>query len=434
MSGAYESQMFALFRNVWSDFHRPDILWQIGALYLCLGLGWWLSRRLRQQDKSRPQPTRNALQIFGADSLKRLAFPLLALLLVMFSSRILKYWGHVSLLELAVPLLASLALVRATLYVLHRAFAPSGWLATSERFVALTVWFCLVLYLTGLSDSLIDLLEQVSFHVGRQKLDLWIVLHGAVTVFATLLVALWIAGAIEARLMSAEQMDTNLSVLLARLVKALLSVVALFFSLSMVGIDITALSVFGGALAVGLGFGLQKIASNYFSGFIILLDRSIRIGNVVTVDTATSGVVTRITTRYTVLRTANGTEVIIPNEYLVSNIVHNQSYTDTRICLVLPVQVAYSTDLDKAMRLMEEAARTQLRVLADPAPRVLLKTFADNGIVLELDFWIADPQEGTGPIRSEINLAIWRIFRANAIEIPFPQHEVRLLGEKSTKL
>lgn len=434
IGGFYEWQMFALFRNVWSELHQPDILWQIGALCLSLGAGWWLSRRVRQHDRDYPNPERSALQTFGTGSLKRLAFPLLALLLVVFSSRVLKYWGHVSLLELAVPLLASLAFVRATIYVLRRAFAPSGWLATSERFIALTIWLCVVLYLTGLSDSLIDLLEQVSFRVGRQKLDLWTVLHGAATVLTTLLVALWIAGLIEARLMAATRVDSNLRALLARLVKALLSVVALFLSLSLVGIDITALSVFGGALAVGLGFGLQKIASNYVSGFIILLDHSIRIGNVIAVDATTSGIVTKITTRYTVLRTSTGVEVIIPNEYLVSNIVHNQSCTDTRVCLVLPVQVAYSTDLDKAMRLMKEVAQAQPRVLADPAPRVLLKAFADSGIVLELDFWIDDPQEGTGPVRSEINLAIWRIFRANAIEIPFPQHEVRLLGGKATKL
>jgi small-conductance mechanosensitive channel len=206
-------------------------------------------------------------------------------------------------------------------------------------------------------------------------------------------------------------------------------VIALLLSLSMVGIDITALSVFGGALAVGLGFGLQKIASNYVSGFIILLDRSIRIGNVVSVDPVTSGVVMQITTRYTVLRTIAGTDVIIPNEYLVSNIVRNQSFADTQVRIVLPVQVAYSTDLDQAMRLMEEVALSQPRVLSDPAPKTLLLAFADNGINLELGFWIADPQEGTGIVRSEINLAIWRVFREHGIAIPFPQREVRLISE-----
>lgn len=420
MSGLNEAQMFTLFRNLWSDLHQPDIIWQLAALCLSLGAGWWLSRRVRQHDQHEAHPDRSAMQIFRAGSIKRLAFPLLSLLLVVFSERILKNWGHVSLLELAVPLLASLALVRATIYVLRRAFAPSGWLATSERFVVMTIWLCVVVYLTGLSDSLIDLLEQISFRVGRQKLDLWIVLHGVATVLATLLVALWIAGLIEARLMAlsaTSQVDSNLRALLARLSKALLLVVALFLSLSLIGIDITALSVFGGALAVGLGFGLQKIASNYVSGFIILLDRSIRIGNVISIDAATSGVVTRITTRYTVVRTAAGAEVIIPNEHLVSSIVHNQSYTDTRVCLVLPVLVAYGADVEQALRLMEEIAGAQPRVLSNPAPKALLKTFMEKGMTLEIAFWIADPQESTATLCSEINLAMWRAFQTNGIDM-----------------
>jgi small-conductance mechanosensitive channel len=428
-----EKQLFALLHDLWRDIQQPDFLWQALALCLSLGFGWWLSRRLRQHSKALPGAERSALQIFGADGLKRVAFPLISLVFVLILRKVLKtgQWSHVSLLELAVPLLLSLALVRVTLYVLRRAFAPSGWLATSERFIAISIWLCLALYITGFSDPLIEMFEQVSFRVGKQKLDLWMLLNGVVTVFATVLVALWVAGLIETRLMAAEQLDSSVRVVIGRLAKALLSVIALLLSLSMVGIDITALSVFGGALAVGLGFGLQKIASNYVSGFIILLDRSIRIGNVVSVDPTTSGVVTQITTRYTVLRTMAGTDVIIPNEYLVSNIVRNQSFADTQVRIVLPVQVAYSTDLDEAMRLMEDVALAQPRVLAEPPPKTLLIAFADSGINLELGFWIADPQEGTGVVRSDINLAIWRAFREKGIEIPFPQREVRLLSEAS---
>jgi len=422
-----DQALFILIHELWHDFQHSDFLWQFVALCFSLALAWWLTRLLRQRRRSEEPVNRSALQTFGADGLKRLAFPLLSLLLVLISRKVLKHWGHVSLLDLAVPLLLSLALVRGTIYVLRRAFSPSGWLATSERFVAMSIWLCLAIYIGGLAEPLIETLEQVSFHVGKQKLDLWMLLNGAVTVLATVLIALWIGGLIEGRLMAARSLDSNLRVVLGRVAKALLSVIALLLSLSLIGIDITALSVFGGALAVGLGFGLQKIASNYVSGFIILLDRSIRIGNVVAVDATTSGVVTQITTRYTVLQTLSGTEVIIPNEYLVSNIVRNQSFTDNQVRLVAPVQVAYSTDLEQAMRLMEEAARVQPRVLSNPAPRTLLTAFADSGINLELGFWIADPQEGTGNIRSDINLAIWRLFREHAIEIPFPQREVRLI-------
>jgi small-conductance mechanosensitive channel len=424
-----EKQLFALIHDLWRDVQQPDFLWQSACLSLSLAFGWWLARLLRQRSQSRGTLERNTLQAFGADGLKRLSFPLISLLLVLISRTVLKHWGHVSLLDLAAPLLLSLALVRGTIYLLRRAFSTSGWLATSERFVAMSIWLCLAMYITGLSEPLIDSLQQVSFHIGKQKLDLWMLLNAVVTVLATVLLALWVGGLIEGRLMTARHLDSNLRVVFGRVAKALLSVIALLLSLSLIGIDITALSVFGGALAVGLGFGLQKIASNYVSGFIILLDRSIRIGNVVAVDATTSGVVTQITTRYTVLKTLTGIEVIIPNEYLVSNIIRNQSFTDTQVRLVAPIQVAYRTDLELAMRLMQEAALAQARVLPTPAPAVQLTAFADSGINLELGFWIADPHEGTGNIRSDINLAIWRLFREHNIEIPFPQREIRLLGD-----
>ena len=342
-----------------------------------------------------------------------------------------KYWqlGPVSLLDLAVPLLLSMALVRAAIYVLRHAFSPSSWLASSERFIATSIWLCLALYITGLAAPLMEMLEQVSFHAGSQRLDLWTLLTGLVTVVVTVLAALWLSGEIEGRVLANESLDSNLRVVLGRLVKAVLSVIALLLGLSMVGIDITALSVFSGALAVGLGLGLQKIASNYVSGFIILLDRSIRIGNVINVDPQTTGVVMQITARCTVVRTLTGTEVIIPNEYLVSNIVRNESYTDSRVRYSLPVQVAYNTDLDTAMQLIDAAAHAHQRVLADPEPQVLVVLFADSGINLELRFWIADPENGTGAIVSAIHLAIWRSFREHGIQIPFPQREVRLLGD-----
>ena len=425
-----EKEMFALLFELWRDFRDPAFLWQVLALGLSLLVGWALSRYWRKQEFASESTDHGALRVIGTGSLKRISFPLLSLMLVLVVRKLFRYWqlGPVSLFDLAVPLLLSMALVRAAIYLLRHAFPRGSWLATSERLIATSIWCCLALYLTGLASPLIEMLEQVSLNVGKQRLDLWTFLNGLVLVVATVLVALWLSGVIERRLLGSATLDSNISAVLGRLVKAVLSVIALLLSLSMVGIDITALSVFSGALAVGLGLGLQKIASNYVSGFIILLDRSIRIGNLVGLDATTSGIVTQITARYTVLRTLSGTEVIIPNEYLVSNIVRNESFTDSRLRVVVPVQVAYGTDLEQAMCLMVEAAQAQPRVLADPAPQALLALFADSGINLELGFWIGDPQEGTGGIRSAINLAIWRGFREQGIEIPFPQREVRLIG------
>ncbi|MEI7613335.1 MAG: mechanosensitive ion channel domain-containing protein [Betaproteobacteria bacterium] len=425
-----EKQLFALLNQLWRDLQYPEFYWIALSLALVLGFSWWVSFRLSLRDSRRDTRGRSLLKAFSVGGLKRMVFPLVALVLVLILRKVLValHWNHLSLLSLAVPLIISWALIRVLVYVLRCVFPHGGFLTSFERMISFVIWGALLLHITDFADPLIEVFEQVSFSVGKQKFDLWLLMHGTVTVCGTVLIALWVASLVENRLMAAEQLDGNVREVLARLTKALLSIVALLLSLSLVGIDVTTLSVFSGALAVGLGFGLQKIASNYVSGFIILLDRSIRLGNLVAVDDKTTGTVTQITTRYTVLRTLTGTEVIIPNEYLVSNIVRNLSYTDTRIRVVLHVQVAYSTDLEQAMRLMVEAARQQPRVLADPEPAVMLTEFAESGLNLELGFWVSDPETGTGGVRSDIGLAIWKSFRENSIEIPYPQREVRLLN------
>ena len=248
------------------------------------------------------------------------------------------------------------------------------------------------------------------------------------TVCVTLLAALWVGSVIERRLAAVREMDANLREVLARLAKALLSVIALLLSLSLLGIDVTALSVFSGALAVGLGLGLQRIASNYVSGFIILLDRSIRLGNLVALDDKTTGTVTRITTAATpCCACSRARRSSFPTNIWWGNMVRNLSFSDNRIRVATTVGVAYDTDVEHAMNLMVEIARTHRRVLADPAPGVMLTEFADSSIMLELGFWVGDPELGTGGVRSDINLEILRVFRREGISIPFPQREVRML-------
>jgi small-conductance mechanosensitive channel len=227
--------------------------------------------------------------------------------------------------------------------------------------------------------------------------------------------------------MSAQGVDANLRLVLARLVRALLILLAVLIGLPLVGIDLTTLSVFGGALGVGLGLGLQKIAANYVSGFIILLDRSIRIGNLIEVQ-AQRGIVTRITTRYTLLRGQTGVEVIVPNEMLVGSIITNETLSDPKVRLATQVQVAYGTDLERALAILVAAARVQPRVLVDPPTKGFVTAFAESGINLEVGYWIGDPEDGTMQIKSDTLLAIWKAFKAEGIEIPFPQREVRMLA------
>jgi small-conductance mechanosensitive channel len=414
-----KSQALRLINDLLADVRDPDFIWQLLALAVCLSLAgliarWWRGRHAEGAGRI-------------SDASSRLAFPLTGMVLTGIALAALGNVIHVNLLKLAMPLLGSMALVRGVVFVLRQAFPRATWLAAWERIIAATVWGWLALYITDLAPFVIDAMESVQFHVGKQHIDLWTVLRGIATIFLTVVFALWIAGVIEARLMRVHSLDANLRIVGVRVAKAVLTVVAILTSLALVGIDMTALSVFTGALGVGLGFGLQKIASNYVSGFIILLDRSIRIGNIIQVG-SDSGEVTQITTRYTVLKHPAGSEFIVPNETLIGSTVQNQTYSDTRIRLATTVGVAYDSDLDLACRLMAEAAASHPRVLAEPAPKVFLTQFADSAINLELGLWIGDPEEGKGNIVSDINFAIWRAFREHGVAIPFPQREVRLLN------
>jgi small-conductance mechanosensitive channel len=414
-----KSQALRLINDLLADVRDPGFIWQVAALLACIGSALLIARWWR----SRHEEGAGRLSDAGA----RLAFPLTGMLLTGVALSTLGSFIHLNLLKLAMPLLGSLALVRGVVFVLRQAFPRATWLTAWERIIAATVWGWLALYITDLAPFVIDAMESVQFHVGKQQIDLWTVLRGIATIFLTVVFALWIAGVIEAKLMRIQTLDANLRIVGVRVAKAVLTVVAILTSLALVGIDMTALSVFTGALGVGLGFGLQKIASNYVSGFIILLDRSIRIGNIVQVG-SDSGEVTQITTRYTVLKHPGGSEFIVPNETLIGTTVQNQTYSNSRIRLATSVGVAYGSDLDQACRLMAETAQAHPRVLADPAPKVFLTQFADSAINLELGFWIDDPEEGKGNIVSDVNFAIWRAFKENGIAIPFPQREVRLLN------
>lgn len=410
----------AWLETVRAAFARAEAGVELAVLLACLGIAGLLARTFRASGEG-----------LAGSSLRRLSFPVLGILLLLLARGAFHVLGYTSaFFGVVIFLLLALAVIRMAVFALRHAFAPSSGLARFEKGISITVWSLLVLHVLGLLPELIGWLDAIELPLGKQRLSLWTVLHGSLWVLATLLFALWIAGLVESRLMRAEALDTNLRIVFSRLAKAALALLAIMIALPLVGIDLTALSVFGGALGVGLGFGMQKIMANYVSGFILLLDHSIRIGNVITIGAA-RGEVTRITTRYTVLRSNTGLEVIVPNETLVGSVVESETLSDPNMRIALPVQVSYGSDLERAMAILVDAAAAQPRVLAEPAPAAFLVRFADSGIDLELGFWIADPQEGTLGLRSTINLQIWRQFKASGIEIPFPQREVRLLGEAS---
>ena len=417
-----DNQIGRLLRDLWLDLQEPDIFWQVVVLAGCVLAAWWLAQLLRWRA---PEDSSRALK-HGAAAFRRVLFPLLAMLLLFAGRAVLGQWHKTNLLSVAVPLFGSLAGIRCVVYLLRLSFSQSAWLDASERAIALLVWGALVLHLTGILPELVDLLEGIRLPVGRQALSLWTLASVAFWVLVTLLLALWVGGVLEARLLRSQQLDSSLRVVFARLARAVILVAAVLVVLPLLGVDLTVLSVFGGALGVGLGFGLQKIASNYVSGFIILLGRSIRIGDLITADNQ-HGVVTRITTRYAVLRSLAGVEAIIPNDALVTTTVLNHSYTDKQVRVAVRLQVAYGTQIEPVQALLAEIALRQPRVLREPGPTAHLVNFADNGIEIELGFWIADPEQGTQNIRSDVSVEIVREFHARGIEIPFPQREVRVI-------
>ena len=294
--------------------------------------------------------------------MRRLAFPVTAFLVMVIGGLVLRVSGlvqrvaDVQLLRLALMLVARDGSGRLVVYVLRRALPRSTWLGTFERWIALLIWVGVALYLTGVLGDVVSSLESVRFSVGKSHITLWDVLIGALSVVVTVLAALWLGSTVEARLMDAESLTANSRVVLVRVLKAVLLVVAVLVALSSVGIDLTVLSVFGGALGVGLGLGLQRIASNYVSGFIILLDRSLSIGDMITVDKF-YGRVAQINTRYTVIKALDGTETVLPNEMLVSTPMVNHSLSSREVRVAVKVAIAYSSDLDQALRILNDCAR-----------------------------------------------------------------------------
>jgi small-conductance mechanosensitive channel len=327
-------------------------------------------------------------------------------------------------LQLAVPILASLVVIRLAVRVLRIAFPQSPAVRAVERTFSWLVWGVLVLWLTGLLPLVLGEFEAVHWKLGGVDVSVRSLLEAALSAVVVLVGALWISAAIETRLLADATDNLSLRKIAANTVRALLLLVGLLLAMSAAGIPIGALGVLGGALGVGIGFGLQKLAANYVSGFVILAERSLRIGDMVKVD-GFEGRISDIHTRYTVIRALNGRESIVPNELLITQRVENSSLADPKISIQTNVQVAYGTDLDVLMPRLMTAVLNVARVIAEPGPAIFLAAFAPDGLELQIAFWIRDPENGQANVRSDVNLAILRTLAATGVEIPYPQRVVR---------
>jgi small-conductance mechanosensitive channel len=405
-----------------ADIGTSVAIWQIAVIVAACAIAWMINGALRAY------VTRHAPENWklGIGTVNRLLFPLSTLTIVLLAKWILGHWQHTSMLHLASNLLLAMAAVRLVVYAVRYILAPGGMLKTLENTIATLIWLVLALHLSGLLPDMLNALETIEFNIGKNPVNLLIILQGLLTILVTIFVAMWLSRFVENKLMHIDHLNANTRVVLTKVLRVFLLFIAVLIALSAVGLDLTLLSVFGGALGVGLGFGLQRIASNYVSGFILLMDKSIRIGDVVTIDVH-YGIIRDLRTRYLVLQKLDGTEVIIPNETLIINPVINYSFSDRNTRVLLTIQVAYQSDLELTLKLMVKAAELHPRVLVTPEPTALVKGFADSGIDLTLSVWIVDAENGTASLQSEIYLTIWRLFKENDISIPYPQREVRIL-------
>jgi small-conductance mechanosensitive channel len=421
--------LFGLLRDITEDLRDPGVFWQVLIIIGCIVLGWTMARLLRLFFVR--HHVIGAVARFGSESFVRVLSPLFVMILLLIARHFLAKTLHLHLIVIALPLAGSLALIRFGFYLLRRVFARQGEISGSMlmfgRIFSTLVWVGVALYITGLWPDVLSYLDETTLPLGHNKISIAAILQAIISVVVMLMLAMWAGAALEERLLKVTGLHSSLRVVLGRTGRAVLILVAVLVSLSLVGIDLTVLSVFGGALGVGLGLGLQKIASNYVSGFIILLDRSLTIGDMITVDKY-SGQVTHINTRYTVLQGLDGVESIVPNEMLISGAVQNLSLSDKMLWITTQVSVAYDTDLDAILPLLEKAAMDVERVSKTKLPGATLQRFGADGLELQVGFWIEDPENGRGSVTSNVNRAIWKVLQEQKVAVPYTQREVRIIG------
>ena len=394
---------------------QPLLLKELTLLALALLLAWLISYQL----------SRFASQtsvLFGRGVVDGVLFPMAALALAYVAQVVFLKHQTPLLFKLAIPVLLSLALIRLCARVLMAVFPVSPLAQLTERLISWLAWALAVLWITDLLPMVANELEQIKLNFGKVRLDLRTLLEGVLSCGLVLVLSLWVSATIEQRLLARTVSDLSMRKVAANLLRAVLLLVGLLFALSAVGVDLTALSVLGGAFGVGLGLGLQKLAANYVSGFVVLVERSVRIGDYIKVD-GLEGRVTDIKTRYTLLRDPSGRESIIPNEMLLTQRVDNLSLSDPQIAVNCSFTLGTDVDIAQVQTLLCQAALQSERVLRDPEPQAFLSKVDAAGLEFTVVSWVSDPEAGYLKTRSQINTAVMLALRQAGIELPKSQQQ-----------
>jgi len=422
--------------SLWQALRGPGAALQLLVIavpvLLAWGVGHVAGNTLRQESRARGARLGLALEALAA-----LLPALVAALLLLLADLALVAWGREArLVGTALGLALLLLLARAAVHLLVLLVGPHSWVSKWEGRLTLAAWLAAAFQRLGWLADVERVLDGVALLPGNSHFSLWSLIKGFVVVTAFLLIMSVIARAIERRVMHLENVAPSTRLGIAKFTWFGLISLGTLLGINAAGVDLTALTVLTGAIGLGLGFGLQAIASNFVSGFVLLLDKSIKPGDVISftgaagTSTENFGWVQELRGRYVVVRDRDGVETLVPNQHLITNPVINWSYSDRKVRLKLPVRISYRDDPEQALALLLQAVEGHKRVLHEPAPVTRLMQFSDHGMDLELRFWIADPENGVNNVRSDVNRAIWRLFRTAGITIPVAQHEVRLVDQR----
>lgn len=330
------------------------------------------------------------------------------------------------LLRVAANLLTAWVVIRLVTSLMRQ----PGW----AKLITAVVWFVAALAILGWLQAFLDLLNAIAFHIGEVRISLMGIINGILILTIFLWLSSLVARLVDSRLRYLEGVTPAARVLIGKVLRIFLYLLAVVTALTFVGVNLTALAVFSGALGIGLGFGLQKVVSNLFSGIILLLDRSLKPGDVIETGDA-YGWIKQMGARYTTVETRDGKEYLIPNEHLITEQVINWSYSDTAVRLKIGVGISYHSDVHRARELMIEAALSEPRVMDEGihAPKAHLVDFGNSSVDFELRIWVSDPQQGLVNVASNIRLAIWDLFHQNGIEFPFPQRDIHIVSAEGLR-
>jgi small-conductance mechanosensitive channel len=414
--------LHAAARSVGAEVASPWFYLQLGLMLAAAGIAFAAGAAVRSRiDMAKlavswPTPLRMFVQVLaGSASTAVFAVEITLARVVMLAST----WPSRSyLLAVAANLAFAWLIIRLVTSVIRNEFVV--------RLVSLSAWLVAALSILGQLEPTIDALDSVSVVLGGLRLTPLLLIKLGVL----LVVALWLSNIasnfVEGRITKSSDLTPSIQVLLVKMIRLALMIFAVAIVMSAVGINLSALAIFSGAAGVGIGFGLQKIVANFISGIILLADKSVKPGDLVTIGDS-SGRISAMKTRYISVAAGDGREFLIPNEDLVTQKVTNWTYTDKNTLVKVNFGTNYDADPRVVCKLAIEIAATAPRALKNKPPNCILVEFAEAGMKFSLTFWIADP-DGMDNVKSEVMLSLWDAFKRADIKVPYPVREIRVRG------